>query len=325
MSDIKNEPREFVGDGREEAVRKACEYFSVDDESSLVISGFRPGIVSGLAGRELVVAVPKGRTGPGPQRARSESGRRDEEERGGSGRGGGRDSNRRRDRDRDRNRGDRARESSSRSREGGEASEQPRREREPRGDRGRGKAQDAREAAADAGPSVGTAIGELGEVGQFLSGTIERMNLGSFQISETKEGEIIALQVKGAAATKLSSGQGRTVDALQLLANQVSAQVTPERQRVVIDVEGDADARQEFLDRLAERVASRALQTGRPVALDPMNARDRRLIHVALRDRDDVVTISEGEGRYRQVVVIPESSDEFEQARAQSERSSGDR
>ena len=107
-------------------------------------------------------------------------------------------------------------------------------------------------------------------------------DLGSFQISEAKEGEIIALQVKGAAATKLSSGQGRTVDALQLLANQVSAQVTPERQRVVIDVEGDADARQEFLERLAERVASRALQTGRPVALDPMNARDRRLIHVAL-------------------------------------------
>ncbi len=321
MSDMKNEPREFLGDGREEAVRKACEYFGVDDESSLVISGFMPGVVSGLAGRALVVAVPKSRTGPGPQRARSESGRRDEEERGGSGRGGGRDSNRRRDRDR----GDRARESSARSREGGEASEQPRREREPRGDRNRGKAPDAREAAAEAGPSVGTAIGELGEIGQFLSGTIERMNLGSFEISETKEDEIVVLQVKGAAAAKLSSGQGRTVDALQLLANQVSAQVTPERQRVVIDVEGDADARQEFLERLAERVASRALQTGRPVALDPMNARDRRLIHVALRDRDDVVTISEGEGRYRQVVVIPESSDEFEDARAQSERSSGDR
>jgi spoIIIJ-associated protein len=167
-------------------------------------------------------------------------------------------------------------------------------------------------------------IGELGEIGQFLLGTIERMGLGPFEISESREGEMIVLQVKGTAAQTLSSGQGRTVDALQLLVNQVSARVSPDRQRVVIDVEGDADAREEFLARLAERVAKRALQTGRPVALDPMNGRDRRLIHLALRDREDVATMSEGEGRYRQVVVVPESSDEFEEARAQSERAGSD-
>jgi len=150
------------------------------------------------------------------------------------------------------------------------------------------------------------------------------MDLGPFELSESLEGEMIVLQLQGPAAKSLASGQGRTVDALQLLVNQVSARVSPERQRVVIDVEGDADAREEFLGKLAERVANRALQTGRPVALDPMNARDRRLIHLALRDRDDVATISEGEGRYRQVVVVPESSDEFEDACAQSERSGSD-
>ena len=91
----------------------------------------------------------------------------------------------------------------------------------------------------------------------------------------------------------------------------------------MIDVEGDADAREEFLEKLAERVAKRALQTGRAVALDPMNGRDRRLIHMALRDREDVATMSEGEGRYRQVVVVPENSDEFEEAREQSERAGG--
>ena len=48
--------------------------------------------------------------------------------------------------------------------------------------------------------------------------------------------------------------------------------------------------------------------------------RDRRLIHVALRDRDNIVTMSEGAGRYRQVVVVPEGSDEFEEAREKSEQ-----
>jgi len=182
------------------------------------------------------------------------------------------------------------------------------------------RASQADQAAPAAESSVGSVTGELGEIGQFLLGAIERMGLGPFEISESKDGEMVVLQVKGPAGQMLSSGQGRTVDALQLLVNQVAARVGPDRQRVVIDVEGDADAREEFLGKLAERVAKRALQTGRAVALDPMNGRDRRLIHVALRDREDVATMSEGEGRYRQVVVVPENSDEFDEARAKSER-----
>jgi spoIIIJ-associated protein len=202
-------------------------------------------------------------------------------------------------------------------------------DREPRGNRERASKPEAGRAdevdqvdqvEPAAGPSGGSVTGELGEIGQFTLGTIERMGLGPFEISESKDGEMIVLQVKGPAGQMLSSGHGRTVDALQLLVNQVSARLSPDRQRVVIDVEGDADARAEFLGKLADRVAKRALQTGRPVALDPMNGRDRRLIHVALRDREDVATMSEGEGRYRQVVVVPESSDEFEDARAKSER-----
>jgi len=341
VNDAKNDVCEFVGDGRDEAIGKACQHFGVDDESALEISGFEAGAVYGLATRTVIVAVPKGRARP--ERSRSDSGRRDsggrdEEGRGDSGRGSGRDSSRRGGRDRDRNRGDRdrgrGRESSASSREEREPSRSPREEREPsassreerepRGNRERAPRAESSEEAPAAGPSVGSVSGELGEIGQFLLGTIERMGLGAFEISESKEGEMIVLQVKGSAAQVLSSGQGRTVDALQLLVNQVSARVSPDRQRVVIDVEGDADAREEFLGKLAERVAKRALQTGRPVALDPMNGRDRRLIHVALRDREDVATMSEGEGRYRQVVVVPDSSDEFEDARAQSERSGND-
>ncbi|MCH8082813.1 MAG: hypothetical protein IH885_01105 [Myxococcales bacterium] len=311
MNDVNNGAREFVGDGRDEAINKACAFFGVDDESALEISGYEAGAIYGLATRSVIVAIPKGAK-PAPARSRDEAGRGGDAKRGNSGRGAGRDSRGRRDRGRD----DRARESSA----------SPREEREPRGNRERTPKPDVErtdqgdEAAPAAGPSTGSATGELGEIGQFLLGTIERMGLGSFEISESKDGEIIVLQVKGAAGQAISSGHGRTVDALQLLVNQVSARVSPDRQRVVIDVEGDADAREEFLGKLAERVAKRALQTGRPVALDPMNGRDRRLIHVALRDREDVATMSEGEGQYRQVVVVPESSDEFEEACAQSER-----
>ena len=54
-----------------------------------------------------------------------------------------------------------------------------------------------------------------------------------------------------------------------------------------------------------------------------MNGRDRRTIHIALKERDDVATMSEGEGRYRQVVVVPDGADEFAEAVASTEGSGG--
>ena len=73
--------------------------------------------------------------------------------------------------------------------------------------------------------------------------------------------------------------------------------------------------------RVAERAAERARETGRTVALDPMGPRDRRSIHVALRESDGVATMSAGEGRYRQVLVVPEGAPEYEEAQSASESS----
>lgn len=299
MYDEKSEAHEFVGSGREEAVEKACRFFQVE-AGDLAILEFAAGEVYGLASRTVIVAVPKGRKRAEPRR--DDSPRREE-----GGRGEGR------------------REGQGRERSRGRQSGNSREDRGSRPESGRGGRRDrAREASPRpelvSEPSVGTALGELGEIGEFVLGVVERMDLGPFDIGESEEGDLIALEVKGPAARTLAAGEGRTVDALQLLANQVSARSGPERQRVVIDIEGNADAREEFLAKLAQRVAKRALETGRAVALDPMNGKDRRVIHVALRDRDDVATMSEGEGRYRQVVVVPEGADGFEDARDQAER-----
>ncbi|MEE9607108.1 MAG: R3H domain-containing nucleic acid-binding protein, partial [Myxococcota bacterium] len=168
-------------------------------------------------------------------------------------------------------------------------------------------------------PSVGTAVGELGEIGQFVLGVLERMDRGPFEVTESQEDELLVFEVSGAAARELARGDGRAVDGIQLLANQAAFRISSEPPRVVVDVEGNAEAREEFLSRLAERVAGRARQTGRAVALDPMNASDRRLIHVALREEDDVATMSVGEGRYRQVVVVPEGAPDFDKARRQAQ------
>jgi spoIIIJ-associated protein len=128
----------------------------------------------------------------------------------------------------------------------------------------------------------------------------------------------LVFQVKGSAIRRLASGDGRAVDALQLLANQATKRRDGDPARVVIDVEGNAEAREDFLTHLASRAAGRARQTGRAVALDAMNGRDRRTIHMTLRDEADVATMSIGEGQYRQVVIVPEGAPEYEKARRES-------
>ena len=150
------------------------------------------------------------------------------------------------------------------------------------------------------------------------------MELGPFEIAENQEGGLLVFEVTGTAAADLAQGDGRPVDALQLLVNQAASRLSDEPPRVVVDVEGDADAREAHLARLAQRVARRARDGERAVALDPMNSRDRRMIHLALRDDDGIATMSMGEGRYRQVVVVPEGAPEFEDAQRES-RSVADR
>jgi len=166
--------------------------------------------------------------------------------------------------------------------------------------------------------------GEIGPVGEFLVGLLERMNLGPFEVSETEEEKFLAYQISGVAAQALSAAEGRAPDAVQLLANQAAGQVFDDPKRVVVDVEGDTDKREAFLARMAERAADRARQTGRSVALEAMNGRDRRGIHVALRDAEGVATMSIGEGRYRQVVVVPEGAPDYEEARDYAARAASE-
>jgi spoIIIJ-associated protein len=303
--DDKNERKEFVADDRAEAIASACEYFGVD-EDALEIGGFESGAVYGLATRTVIVAALKDRTPPAPGGGGDRGGRdRDRGDRGGRGRDdrGGRGGRDRDDRGGRGGRGGRDRGGRAERTERTEARDDAPREERP----------------APAEPSVGSVDGEIGEIGEFVLGVIERMDRGPFEIKESAEEGLLAFELSGTAAVDLATNDGRAVDALQLLANQVAAQRSEDAPRVVLDIEGDSNAREGRLETLARRAAARASDTGRTVALEAMNGSDRRLIHLALKEEDGVVTMSSGEGRYRQVLVVPEGASEYEEAVRESE------
>jgi spoIIIJ-associated protein len=98
---------------------------------------------------------------------------------------------------------------------------------------------------------------------------------------------------------------GQTIDAIQHLAYRAAYRGSEGRKRVTVDAAGYRERRAELLQQDADDAVEEALRLGEPVALDAMNAVERRVVHEYLRDRDDVETYSEGVEPDRHLVVAP--------------------
>ena len=97
--------------------------------------------------------------------------------------------------------------------------------------------------------------------------------------------------------------RGETLDALQYLTSLYVNKGSEDYIRVTLDTENYRAKREEALRRLANRMANRAIKTGRKVVMEPMNPYERRILHSALQQNDAVTTHSEGEEPNRHVVI----------------------
>jgi len=91
------------------------------------------------------------------------------------------------------------------------------------------------------------------------------------------------------------------------------------RVRLVIDVEGYNEKRQEELIQLANRLAEKAIRNGRPIAIGKLNPTDRKMVHLALKDRPGIKTQSLGDGFVRKLMIIPKKSGPSSQHRENRE------
>ncbi|MDQ2700272.1 MAG: KH domain-containing protein [Actinomycetota bacterium] len=121
-----------------------------------------------------------------------------------------------------------------------------------------------------------------------------------------EEDEVITATVEGDEDYGLLIGRrGQTIDALQLLCFQAAFQGIRERKRVVLDAAGYRARREEIISERADRAAEKAIASGDEVELDPMTARERRIVHEHLKERTEVETFSAGDEPQRRVVVAP--------------------
>ena len=126
-------------------------------------------------------------------------------------------------------------------------------------------------------------------------------NNSSIDEYDGENGELI-LDVNGGDLAVLIGRHGRTLDALQMVLTSLLSSRIKFYYPVVVDIESYKSRRRKKLEDMARSSAARAKQRGK-VTLAPMNAYERRLIHIALRDDPEVVTHSEGEEPERRVVI----------------------
>jgi spoIIIJ-associated protein len=113
------------------------------------------------------------------------------------------------------------------------------------------------------------------------------------------------IDIKGEDLGILIGPRGETLDSLQFISRLMVSHKLHRRVNFVVDVEGFRRRREQALTRLAERMADKVRQRGEPIALEPMSAYERRIIHMTLRGAPDVYTESTGEGKQRRVRIFP--------------------
>ena len=137
---------------------------------------------------------------------------------------------------------------------------------------------------------------------EFLLGMFGKMGL-SVQIEKLTTKDKITFQVHGEDLGILIGKHGQTLDAIQYLINLVANKEVRRRCQIVVDVENYRSRREETLIQLAHRLGAKVRRTRQKIALEPMNAFERKIIHLALQNEKNIKTDSEGQETYRHIVI----------------------
>jgi spoIIIJ-associated protein len=115
----------------------------------------------------------------------------------------------------------------------------------------------------------------------------------------------IRLEIEGPDAGRIIGKRGAVLEAIQYLTTRVAHKPGEPRRHVQVDAEGYRARHEDQLGEMAKKLGERVATEGKIITFDPMNARDRRVVHMALKDFPGVRTESNGEGPDRRVQIIP--------------------
>jgi len=142
---------------------------------------------------------------------------------------------------------------------------------------------------------------------EFLQSVLSNMEIES-EIEIVKEDERnVIFNISGEKMGLLIGKRGQTINSLQYLTQLAANRSSRHYITVILNPENYRERRKETLIQLAGRLASKAHHMKKPVSLEPMPNYERKIIHTALSENNNIQTISEGEEPNRYVVIQPRS------------------
>jgi len=172
---------------------------------------------------------------------------------------------------------------------------------------------EATEASAADGPAAGSEeapasraarLEREGDIAaDYLEGLLDIADLDG-DIDMDVEGDRAAVALIGADVERLVGEDGEVLDALQELTRLAVLRETGERSRLMLDVAGYRAARRETLTALGTEASEKVKSSGEPVALEPMNPFERKVVHDAVAAAG-LRSESEGVEPRRHVVILP--------------------
>ena len=143
----------------------------------------------------------------------------------------------------------------------------------------------------------------------FLTTIVREMEMEcSVHLRGAREGnsvDEINLEIAGRDAGRIIGKKGQVLSALQFVTHRVINRPGLDRRHVSVDAEGYKSRRDDSLASMARRLGKQAVEQGKIITFEPMNPRDRRVVHLALAGFEGVITRSDGEGDDRRVQIIP--------------------
>ena len=143
---------------------------------------------------------------------------------------------------------------------------------------------------------------------EFTKELTERMGVEVEVEGLLKEG-ILYIDVRGDQKGTLIGKHGQTLDSLQMIINRMVNKRLKGVSRLALDVDDYRKRRAENLSAMALRLGEKARRMGCAITAGPLNARDRRIIHVALNDDPSLRTESLGEGEMKKIMIVPEKEE----------------
>ncbi len=144
---------------------------------------------------------------------------------------------------------------------------------------------------------------------KFVTDVIREMEMEcTVHLRRPQEGNAddeINIEIAGRDAGRIIGKKGQVLQALQFLTHRIINRPGLDRRHILVDAEGYRSRRDNSLATMAQRLGRQAVEEGKIITFEPMNPRDRRVVHLALAKFEGVITRSDGEGDDRRVQIIP--------------------